>query len=68
LIANRLCQLVSEQPFAIDETLDLTVTISAGTATLTPEDDPKGISLLQRADQYLLQAKAEGRNRVVGCS
>lgn len=68
LIANRLCQLVSEQPFAIDETLDLTVTISAGTATLTAEDDPKGISLLQRADQYLLQAKAEGRNRVVGCS
>jgi two-component system cell cycle response regulator len=66
-IANRLCQLVSEQPFAIDENLDLTVTISAGTATLTPEDDAKGISLLQRADQYLLQAKAEGRNRVVGC-
>jgi two-component system cell cycle response regulator len=67
-IANRLCQLVSEQPFAIDENLDLTVTISAGTATLTPEDDAKGLSLLQRADQYLLQAKAEGRNRVVGYS
>ncbi len=66
-IANRLCQLVSEQPFAIDENLDLTVTISAGTATLTPKDDAKGLSLLERADQYLLQAKAEGRNRVVGC-
>lgn len=67
LIANRLCQLVSEQPFAIDDTLDLTVTISAGTATLELEDDSQGMSLLQRADQCLLRAKAEGRNRVVGC-
>jgi two-component system cell cycle response regulator len=67
IIANRLCQMVSEQPFAIDETLDLTVTISAGTATLTSEDDSKGVSLLQRADQCLLNAKAQGRNRVVGC-
>lgn len=65
-IANRICQLISEQPFAIDETLDLTITISAGTSTLTPDDDAKGISLLQRADQYLLQAKAQGRNQVVG--
>jgi two-component system cell cycle response regulator len=68
LIANRLCQLVGEQPFAIDETIDLTVTISAGTATLKPDDDPKGMSLLQRADQCLLQAKVQGRNRVIGCS
>lgn len=66
-IANRICQLIREQPFAIDETLDLTITISAGTATLKPEDDPKGISLLQRADQRLLQAKGQGRDRVVGC-
>lgn len=67
MIANRLCQIVSEQPFAIDETLDLTVTISAGTATLAADDDSKGVSLLQRADQCLLSAKAQGRNRVVGC-
>ncbi|MBF2051340.1 MAG: diguanylate cyclase [Elainella sp. C42_A2020_010] len=66
-IANRLCQLVSEQPFAIDDSLDLTVTISAGTATLRYDDDGKGLSLLQRADQCLLQAKTQGRNRVVGC-
>ena len=64
-IAHRLCQLISEQPFAIDEKLDLTVTISAGTATLEPEDDAKGLSLLQRADQCLLQAKSQGRNQVV---
>lgn len=67
MIASRLCQLISEQPFAIDEKLDLTVTISAGTATLDADDDAKGLSLLQRADQCLLAAKAQGRNRVVGC-
>lgn len=66
-IAARLCQLISEQPFSIDDKLDLTVTISAGTATLRPEDDSKGMTLLHRADQRLLQAKAQGRNRVVGC-
>jgi len=65
-IATRLCQLIGEQPFAIDDTLDLTITISAGTATLQPSDDAQGLELLHRADQYLLQAKAQGRNRVVG--
>lgn len=67
MIANRICQLIQEQPFAIDEALDLTITISAGTATLNPDDDAKGLSLLQRADQCLLSAKAQGRNRVIGC-
>jgi two-component system, cell cycle response regulator len=66
-IANRICQLISEQPFRIDDTLALTVTISAGTATLITKDDSKGLNLLHRADQCLLQAKAQGRNRVVGC-
>lgn len=66
LIANRLCQLIGEQPFAVSDSLDLTVTISVGAATLRSEDDAKGNSLLQRADQRLLQAKAAGRNRVVG--
>ncbi|MEA5597445.1 diguanylate cyclase [Rivularia sp. UHCC 0363] len=65
-IAARLCQIVSEQPFAVEETLDLTITISAGTATLQPGDDAQGFELLHRADQYLLQAKGQGRNRVVG--
>lgn len=67
-IAVRIGQLISEQPFVIDEELDLTITISAGVGTLRSEDDAKGISLLQRADQRLLEAKAGGRNRVVGCT
>ncbi|MBD3885546.1 diguanylate cyclase [Phormidium tenue FACHB-886] len=67
-IANRLCQLVGEQPFAINDELDLHVTVSAGIATLEPTDDAKGTSLLKRADDRLLQAKVQGRNRVVGWS
>ncbi|NMG07314.1 diguanylate cyclase [Brasilonema sp. UFV-L1] len=67
LVARRLNRIVSEQPFAIDSKLTISVTISLGTASLQPGDDPKGISLLERADQHLLQAKAAGRNCVVGC-
>ena len=67
-IACRLSQLISEQPFVIGDDLDLTVTVSIGVATLSDGDDPRGASLLQRADQRLLQAKNQGRNRVVDCS
>jgi two-component system cell cycle response regulator len=66
LIAQRICRLIGDQPFNVDENLELGITISAGTATLTAEDDPRGNSLLRRADQNLLIAKAQGRNRVVG--
>jgi two-component system cell cycle response regulator len=67
LVAHRLCRLIGDQPFNIDETLALTITISAGTASLNPKDDPKGASLLKRADKNLLRAKSSGRNRVMGC-
>ncbi|NJR59121.1 MAG: diguanylate cyclase [Cyanobacteria bacterium CRU_2_1] len=67
MIARRLCQLISDQPFAVTDNLDLKITISVGVATLRPDDDSKGISLLQRADQRLLQAKVDGRNRAIGC-
>lgn len=66
LVAQRLCRLMDEQSFNIDENLNLNITISAGTATLDVEDDAKGSSLLRRADQNLLQAKTAGRNRVIG--
>jgi diguanylate cyclase (GGDEF)-like protein len=67
LVARRLNRVVSEQPFAINNKLSINVTISLGTACLRQEDDAKGISLLDRADRYLLKAKATGRNCVVGC-
>ncbi len=68
LVAQRICHLIADQPFAVSETLDLNITISAGTATLRPEDDERGISLLDRADHNLLRAKSQGRNRVISSS
>ena len=66
LVARRLCRLISNQPFNIEDGLDLNITISAGTATLLERDDARGMSLLRKADKNLLQAKSSGRNRVVG--
>ncbi|MGB3491954.1 MAG: diguanylate cyclase [Elainellaceae cyanobacterium] len=64
-IGQRLCQLIAQQAFNIDEQLELTITVSAGMASLRLDDDNKGTSLLRRADQYLLQAKSQGRNRIL---
>ncbi|MBD1867448.1 diguanylate cyclase [Cyanobacteria bacterium FACHB-471] len=65
LIAQRLCRLMANQPFNISDTLNLTITVSVGAASLLDSDDTKGISLLERADRNLLKAKSLGRNRVV---
>ena len=65
-VARRLRSLVSEQPFAIDKTQGIVVTISIGAACLRQSDDAKGVNLLARADKYLLQAKVGGRNCVMG--
>lgn len=64
-IAQRLRCLVAEQPFHLEDDLTLTITISVGVATLQPDDDQQGKSLLSRADQGLLRAKVWGRNQVV---
>jgi two-component system, cell cycle response regulator len=66
IVATRLRRLVSDQPFNIDGTLALQITISLGLAVLNSEDDPKGEELLRRADDNLLKAKSSGRNRVFG--
>lgn len=66
LVGHRLCRLIAETPFHIHEGLELTVTISVGTSTLNQADDPKGNSLIKRADHNLLSAKAHGRNQVFG--
>jgi diguanylate cyclase (GGDEF)-like protein len=67
LVARRLNNLIGEEPFTINNELSIKVTISLGAAYLQIDDDAKGTSLLHRADQCLLQAKASGRDRVVGC-
>lgn len=66
-VANRLCSVVREQTFAISSTLTIDMTISIGASCLQDLDDDGGVSLLDRADRYLLQAKAAGRDRVMGC-
>lgn len=65
-VAKRLNRIVSDEPFHINNTLSIDVTVSLGVACLNNEDDTKGVSLLHRADQYLLEAKAAGRNRAIG--
>ena len=67
-IARRLRRIISDQPFAVDDDLVLTITVSMGVTGLEPSDDANGISLLHRADLNLLRAKAEGRNTVVSCA
>lgn len=64
IVARRLRRLVSEQPFHMDGTLALEITISVGLASLIATDDTKGESLLRRADHNLLRAKSSGRNQV----
>ncbi|MEH1895848.1 MAG: diguanylate cyclase [Nostoc sp.] len=65
LVARRLNRVVSDEPFAFSNKLTINITISLGTASLQADDDEQGESLLNRADQYLLQAKNAGRNRVI---
>ncbi|PAX53092.1 GGDEF domain-containing response regulator [Brunnivagina elsteri] len=67
LVAKRLNRIIGDEPFVINNTLSIKVTISLGTACLRNDDDAKGMSLLHRADEYLLEAKASGRDRVIGC-
>lgn len=64
-IAQRLCRTISNQAFTIKQGLELSLTVSVGLAELQPSDDGKGLSLLERADGRLRQAKQTGRNRVV---
>lgn len=67
-VAHRICRLISNKPFTVDtmdSVIHLHVTVSAGVASLEAEDDPRGTSLLKRADQNLLRAKSSGRNQVM---
>lgn len=74
-VAERLRRLIAKDPFLIDGT-EVSATISVGVAdyrecdvSLTPGDDPVdayAMALFHLADQRLLRAKADGKNRVVG--
>ena len=64
-IARRLCKIISQQSFTINDDLELSLTVSVGVSELQEDDDVDGLALLERADQCLREAKQTGRNRVV---
>ena len=64
-IGQRICHLIADQPFVIDASLQLEITLSIDSASLNNSDDDRGLSLLHRADQNLLTAKKNGRNQLV---
>ncbi|MBD0299091.1 MAG: PDZ domain-containing protein, partial [Nitrososphaera sp.] len=47
----RLRCLIADQPFSIEESLAINVTISLGTASLKPTDDGKGVKVLEVDDE-----------------
>lgn len=57
-LAKRLCQAISNHPFALVDS----ITASFGVALSLPEDSVE--SLINRADKALYQAKHQGRNQV----
>ncbi len=64
-IAERIRILVEENDF-IYEGRKYRVTISAGVHGTDGQGETTSAELLEQADSYLYQAKAEGRNRVIG--
>jgi two-component system cell cycle response regulator len=65
-IAERIRRYISGSPFRVQGGAELlTVTISIGVAVMLGEGDTPE-ALLKRADEALYEAKAAGRNRVVG--
>ncbi|BDI03292.1 hypothetical protein CATMQ487_02620 [Sphaerotilus microaerophilus] len=69
-LAQRLCRHVAEQPFVLPGGGALTQTCSIGYAPFPPDPlqprEADWVSVVERADQRLYQAKAAGRNRWVG--
>jgi len=65
MVYQRICDAVSAQPIVIDD-LSISVTISCGVTSYSPENNEKdSTELLAKADEALYQAKGAGRNQVV---
>jgi diguanylate cyclase (GGDEF)-like protein len=60
--AERIRQAVDEHVFTCED-VSLHITISVGVTRVTSEDS-NGVSLIDRADKALYEAKAAGRNRI----
>ena len=65
LIAERLRRRVETMILATNDGESLHVTVSIGVSQLRPDDDDGSLDqVLERADEALYRAKANGRNRV----
>jgi diguanylate cyclase (GGDEF)-like protein len=66
-VAERLRQEMATKPIAIGDQ-EIAITASFGLASFDPGMDkkPSAEALIREADQYLYQAKKEGRNKVNG--
>jgi diguanylate cyclase (GGDEF)-like protein len=63
-VAERICAAVRGHPVRIESEVALTVTLSAGVASL-PHDVSTAAALVAAADKALYAAKTAGRDRVV---
>jgi diguanylate cyclase (GGDEF)-like protein len=64
-LCERLRRTVAEHPFQVlGQTVN--ITLSLGLAHAEPQEDVSETDLIRKADTALYQAKAEGRNRLVG--
>jgi diguanylate cyclase (GGDEF)-like protein len=64
ILAQRLCDGVAENPAYVGE-LMITVTLSAGIASIRKGYEGDATAMFRATDEALYQAKASGRNQVV---
>ena len=62
--AERLTQIMEQQPIALPDGRHITVTLSIGVAIGRASEGEDPMALVERADQALYAAKEGGRNRV----
>lgn len=63
-IAERLCEVIEDQPFCIASGEELRVTVSIGVAVAGGEASYAVEGLVEQADLALLESKGAGRNQV----
>jgi two-component system cell cycle response regulator len=64
VVASRILAAVRATPFVLADGRSVSITVSIGMASLTPEI-ASGDELVKRADNALYEAKSGGRDRLV---
>jgi len=66
IVAERLRSQIEDFPFCVNNEVQITVTVSIGTAVCHDDESPE--ELIERVDRALYAAKRGGRNRVMTAS